>query len=236
MTRAFLLGFSLVAASLGAGAMSFHADPPYLYLASRVVKTDWEAWQEAMERFDGKIKAIVFDNSPGGDSVTGRRIGHDIRKRGLMTVVSGRCASACANMFLGGKERLFSARLNEQPTVLGYHGSYNKKTHQLSKNRPPDYFVEMSEGKMDEDFVGTFTSIENRKGLLYFVHEAQQRDGGPLAYLCKGDENPKHRDEECENLKGVDALSKGIVTSWDVAKVPFPPKPWPTKGTAKNWD
>jgi hypothetical protein len=233
-----LLAVALAGVAGGVRAMSFHAQPPFLYLAGRVVPTDWEAWNEAMKRFDGKIRAVVFDNSPGGNSKTGRMIGASIREHGFMTVVAGRCSSACANMFLGGKQRLFSAKLLERPTVLGYHGTYeHRNNHHLVKNRPPDYFLDMTDGKMSEELVARFTSIEKRQGLLYFIHPNQQaKDGESLAYFCNGDENPQYRDEECERLKDVDALSAGVVTSWDLANVPEPPKPNRTNATATSWD
>lgn len=43
--------------------MSFYSSPPYLYLGGGVVRSDWDAWQEAMKKFDGKIDTIVFHDS-----------------------------------------------------------------------------------------------------------------------------------------------------------------------------
>ena len=99
--------FCLVALCLttAAQAMTFTLSPPVLYLGGPVVGSDWDAWEEAMKRFGAEIKIVALHDSGGGDSLAGRRIGNDIRKRNLQTVVHGRCSSACANMFLGGKER-----------------------------------------------------------------------------------------------------------------------------------
>ena len=72
MSRA-LLFFVLLAAG-PAAAMQFVADPPFLHLSGRVESADWATWEETMERYRGKIDTIVFHNSPGGHSNTGRRI------------------------------------------------------------------------------------------------------------------------------------------------------------------
>ena len=61
--------------------MSFHAAPPYLYLGGGVVRSDWDAWQEAMKKFDSKIDTIVLHDSGGGDSLANRKIGDDFRTR-----------------------------------------------------------------------------------------------------------------------------------------------------------
>ena len=90
-----------------------------------------------MKHYGGRVDTIVFHRSPGGHSNTGRKIGQSIRQRGLKTIVAGLCVSACANMFLGGTERQFTERLGEvSPSpVLGFHGSYNRKTNEVNRTR-----------------------------------------------------------------------------------------------------
>jgi hypothetical protein len=220
-----------------ANAMTFHAAPPLLYAGGPVVASDWAAWEEAMTRFDGKIDTVVFHESGGGDSVTGRRIGSDIRKRGLKTVALGRCSSACANMFLGGTIRQFASRVNDVNTTVGFHGSYSKETKSLNRNRRGDYFVNMTGGKMSEDFVERFILIEDKRGMMRFAHPLQRdQPSDPVAMLCKGNELPSQRNEQCEKLGGVSALSKGVVTTWDTRDVKPPPKPAFARATFKTWD
>jgi hypothetical protein len=218
----------------GAAAMQFFADPPFLHLQGRVESTDWAAWEEAMERFGDRIDTIVFHRSPGGHTNTGRRIGAAIREKGFRTVVADRCVSACANMFLGGKERVFSARMTDAAT-LGYHGSYNRHTRELSTKRGPDYFKKMSDGKMSDALIDRFLHLEQKSGALYLYHPSQRRDQ-PLALFCKGDEDRKRRDDECERLADLDALREGFVTSWTLVQTPPAPKAISTGGTSKNWD
>ena len=231
-----LVAGALVCATISAQAMTFDAAPPLLYLGGGVVPSDWPAWQEAMTRFGDRIETVVFHDSGGGDSLAGRNIGLDIRKRKLKTVVSGRCSSACANMFLGGVERQYAAK-GKVPNVLGYHGSYNKVTKVLNKNKSPDYFLAMTDGKMSDEFVERFIRLENKSGLLRFFHPDQRaRPGLPLALLCKGDEDRNRRDEECEKMVDVDALKQGVVTTWTIRDIPPPSKPVGDKVTVKRWD
>ena len=113
----------------------------------------------------------------------------------------------------------------------------NKKTHEMNKKKTGDYFLDMTDGKMREDFVERFIRLENRKGLLRFIHPEQRaRPTEPLAQLCKGDEERTQRDTTCEKLEGVDALDKGIVTTWTTRAVPAYPKPVKDKGTYRGWD
>src|SRR4051812_1853169 len=62
-------------------AMQLVVDPPFLHLSGHVDSGDWAQWEQTMERYGARIDTVVFHNSPGGDSITGRRIGHAIRER-----------------------------------------------------------------------------------------------------------------------------------------------------------
>ncbi len=223
--------------TLTAQAMTFNAEPPLLYLGGAVVASDWDAWEEAMIRFDGQIDTVVLHQSAGGDSGAGRKIGNDIRKRDLKTVVSGRCSSACANMFLAGTSRQFAERIGHSRAVLGFHGSYNKQTKSVNRKRSAEYFVAMSDGKMNEAFVERFIRIENKRGMMRFIHPKQRENARePAATLCSGIEHPGKFFEQCETLNGVDALSKGVVTTWDTRAIGKTPTPTGDKVTVKSWD
>lgn len=115
----------------------------------------------AMTRFGAQIDTVVLHDSGGGDSEASRSIGRDIRKRKLRTVVHGRCSSACANMFLGGSVRQFAFTEGEITAVLGFHGTYYRPRYStlalaLTRTGTNEYFLEMTEGKMDAEFVERF--------------------------------------------------------------------------------
>ena len=238
MRRLQFAQFALAASFIfNAEAMTFHATPRTLYLGGAVVESDRAAWDEAMSRFGSNLTTIVFHQSGGGDSPTARYIGRDIRKRQFATAVYGRCTSACATMFLGGTVRQFATTVSTpESSVLGFHGSYNKTTKALNKKRSGDYFLTMTDGKMSTEFIEKFIRIENKKGLLRLIHPAQSlQQKTPLAILCKGDELPAKRVEQCEHLDGVDALKQGVVTTWDQRKISAPPVPNNEKVTVKSW-
>jgi hypothetical protein len=236
-----LAAFALAASFIfNAEAMTFHATPPTLYLGGAVVESDRAAWDDAMSRFGSNLTTIVFHQSGGGDSPTARHIGRDIRKRKLTTAVYGLCTSACATMFLGGTIRQFAASTGKfsktESTVLGFHGSYNKTTKALIKKRSSDYFLEMTDGKMSDEFIEKFIRLENKKGLLRLIHPAQsQKQKIPLAMLCKGTELAAKRVEQCEHLDGVDALKQGVVTTWEQREIIAPPVPSNDKVMVKSW-
>jgi len=225
-----------------AQAMTFSVAPPVIYLGGVVVASDWDAWQEAMLRFGTQIDTVVLYESPGGHSAAGRNIGGDIRKRGLRTVVHGRCSSACANMFLGGSTRQFALTEGKITGVLGFHGSYRRSKysqHSMSLARPrgPDYFLQMTDGKMDAEFVERFIRLENSQGLMRFFHPAQRgTPNEPLVVLCLGDEDRWKLNEQCERIADVDALSKGVVTTWGVYELAPPPALGRDGVTIKSWE
>ena len=234
----FVLAASFfVNAGFNAEAMTFHAAPPTLYLGGAVVESDRAGWDEAMNRFGGALTTIVFHQSGGGDPSTARYIGRDIRKRNFGTAVYGRCTSACATMFLGGTTRQFATTaLKPKSTVLGFHGRYNKTTKALVRKSSSDYFLEMTDGKMSNEFIEKFSRIENKKGLLRLIHPAQSlQQKAPLAMLCKGNELAAKRTEQCEHLDGVDALTQGVVTTWEQREIIAPRAPSNDKVTVKSW-
>ena len=72
---------------------------------------------------------------------------------------------------------------------------------------------------------------------MRLVHPVQLlRVSEPLAMLYKGDEERNRLEEQCEKLAGVDALSKGVVTTWDTRDIPTPPRATREKITARSWD
>jgi hypothetical protein len=60
---------------------------------------------------------VVHLTSSGGRIQEGRRMGQEIRRRGLSTYVPAECSSACTSIFLGGKERWLATEAK-----LGFHG------------------------------------------------------------------------------------------------------------------
>ena len=67
------------------------------------------------------IKTLNLENFSGGSTVTAGLFYELIEEKGLSTTVTGRCASACAWLFLAGKNRSFSDRVIQSRHEIGYH-------------------------------------------------------------------------------------------------------------------
>jgi hypothetical protein len=90
---------------------------------------------------------------------------------------------------------------------------------------------------MSEDLVSKFIRIENKRGLLRFIHPDQRRrQSDPLALLCNGDEPRDKQLEACEKLHDVDALKQGVVTTWATRDIHLAPHASNEKATFKSWD
>ncbi|HEX3060666.1 MAG TPA: hypothetical protein VHP62_14975, partial [Usitatibacter sp.] len=59
--------------------------------------------------------------------------------------------------------------------------------------------------------------IENKNGALLLSHPSYRE---PLALFCAGEEPRRKRAQLCEHPKDIDALAVGVVTTWDLARVP----------------
>jgi len=113
--------------------------------------------------------------------------------------------------------RQFASRDDRHEIVLGYHGSYNKKTKAVNMKKSGSYFSELTGGKMDDELIERFIHIENKNGALLLSHPSYRE---PLALFCAGDEPRRKRAQLCEHPKDIDALAVGVVTTWDLARVP----------------
>jgi hypothetical protein len=137
---------------------------PFIHLSGKVDKTDWAAWQEALQRNAGKVDTVVFHNSPGGDSATGRRIGHSIRENKLRTVVDGPLRLRVRQYVPRRNGAAVRLARRQQEIVLGYHGSYNKRDEGREQEEERSYFSELTDGKMDDELIERFIRIEKKSG------------------------------------------------------------------------
>ena len=95
----------------------------------------------------------------------------------------------------------------------------------MNRNRTADYFLDMTDGKMDAEFVERF------------FHPAQRgKPDDPLALLCLGDEERDKLLDQCERIPDIDALSKGVVTTWGVYELAPPPEVSRKRETRTSWE
>lgn len=101
--------------------MRFETVNTTLILSGPVVDGDLAHLRDALQ--DTTLRQVLLHQSPGGDSSTGLRLGHEIRQAGLNTLLSGQCASACGYMFLGGVERRLTDGMPVREYRLLLHGA-----------------------------------------------------------------------------------------------------------------
>lgn len=77
----------------------------------------WGLYDEFTQalRDNDQLQTVVL-NSPGGHYAVGRRMGQMIKERGLDTLTTEMCGSACTYAYLGGNRRIL-----QQGARLGYH-------------------------------------------------------------------------------------------------------------------
>lgn len=169
------------------------------------------------------ITTVVLKNSHGGNARTGYAVGEYIRSHKLNTALSGFCISSCSRMFLGGVQRQYS---DEQPldkTFVGLHGNY-AADGSLEAGRMgylKDWVIKYSDGKANPELVDQWVHIPDHHGYIAFYHrDATILPGTQKVMLCQGTEDRGKRQEQCAKPEMGDALTNGIVTTWDMYSLP----------------
>ena len=211
---------SVAAAPLAApvAAMTLKVVGDQLILSGAVTGDDRRELLDALRANPG-VTTVVLRNSSGGDAKSGYRAGELIRERGLRTIVSGYCWSACTRMFLGGKTRLFSDDYPPEYTHLSFHGNYSNgfiSLENVNRLNLQDWIIKYSDGKADPDLVSRWIHIPLPAGAAHFFHPSIAAWRERATFLCKGSEKGKTRMFGCEAI-GKTALEMGIVTSLDLA-------------------
>ena len=95
---------------------------------------------------DGQIRTIVLD-SPGGHVGVGTRMAAIIKSRGLDTLTTKLCASACTMAFAAGQQRLL-----RKGAKLGFHAVSGESPNAiaLAQTRAIDYWHSVG---ATEDFI-----------------------------------------------------------------------------------
>ena len=223
-----------MAAIVPAMAMEMNVAGNQVIMTGRVESTDFNAFDELLRTQDRKIDTVILKDSPGGDSWAGYKIGELIMSKKLYTAVAGYCMSACANIFLGGKERYFTDQTRQRPAVLGFHGSYYKISHQLIPNkveRIRRWVWQQTGYRVDPTLVETWANIKRSGGAVYFFDpQLFKRWDGTSVMYCTGEESPGRLSQDCEGIYSGDAYNMNIVTSMQWVRVNEAGAPAP-KGT-----
>ncbi len=188
--------------------------------ATGPVEDDTVRFQQALDK--PGVDTVVLVNSPGGDLWTGLRVGRMIEARGLRTVIAGYCMSACSIMFMAGQHRSFSDAVRPAQTYIGIHGAHNRDTKAVDPGMQPQIFAFYKQ-RMGERF---HADAMNRAlyemedaGAMLRVYDTQRL---PLrtTHHCRSAQSLR---QQCSDLKDLDAMSLGIVTSAALTVLDLPP-------------
>jgi rhodanese-related sulfurtransferase len=167
------------------------------------------------------VTTVVFVNSPGGDLWTGLRVGRMIASKGLNTVTAGTCISACSIMFMGGKERRFSDAFRPSLTYVGIHGAHNTATKQVNSQAQPQiyafYKLNMGDKFNSEVMNKALYDMQDAGSLLRVFDPVRSAKTAP--YHCVSSQTLR---DKCTKFPDIDAMSLGVVTHNDLAKIDLP--------------
>lgn len=211
--------------SVTATAMEMTVAGNQLILTGPVARGDNVRFLNTLNENTGKIDTVILRNSQGGDAKSGYEIGNVIRERGLKTALSGYCLSSCSRMFLGGVERQFTDDEPVGRTRVGFHGNYNDNDQLVIENIQylRQWIIAHSDGKADVELVNRWTTIPNRRGMIFFFDSRRlHREDGTSIIICTGKENQSNRWNECEKITGKDGYQLGIFTSSEIVKSNIP--------------
>ena len=165
------------------------------------------------------VDTIVFRNMPGGKLEAMTRMASTVQERKLNTVVSGRCSSACAHIFLAGETRRFSDDFPSHYAYLGFHGGYRSAGSLKGWGGQPAtnehvWYVNRTGGKLDPELVKRWLAMEQSSGLAIFYHNSPAKLRSSPSYLCAR----SMPIEQCEKIDKT-ALDLGLITSAELAPV-----------------
>ncbi len=210
-----VLASMVLATTLGAEAMTMRVVRDQAILSGPLIPSDVEQFRRLLEA-NPSITTVVLADSRGGAFIANRGLTNLIQDRKLNTAVSGHCVSACAMVFLSGKERYFSDGERLESTSLGFHGSY--EDGQLAPEERLRFLkgvvAKETGGKADPALVDHWLHLADQRSTVRFRYPGEQ--GSPptaTVFDCRGPGPNRGDYTDCTPLTGFDALSMGIITS-----------------------
>jgi hypothetical protein len=169
------------------------------------------------------VQVVHFHEMPGGDATAALRMGRIIRARGLDTIATSICMSACAFAFLGGVNRRLAVDTASRSAVLALHGPVD--SHDPNATLPQDvvdlivgYIGEMTGGRADPPMVERIMALK-LYNFVYFVAvlPASGRGAAQTGTLeCRSNRLPADADDvrrDCQVITGTGAFELGFVST-----------------------
>jgi hypothetical protein len=207
-------------------AMSLTEVDGSLFATGEVVASDLVSFKNAF--MSPSVRQIVLVDSPGGDAVAGLEIGRLIKEHEYSTVVAGQCISACAIMFIGGKQRQFADTYHPAVTLIGIHGSHevdvftNKVTmsweaEKVTRRQEAFFKKQMGERFNEGVMKRALYGMEDEDALLVIPDSIRERKAS--VYFCKSGLTER---KDCSDVATEDAFSLGVLTSREIVAIDIP--------------
>jgi len=174
--------------------------------------------QDSMTSFTrdvSELREIEFRDSLGAAgyaNVIVRRMGDEVRERGVNTFARGVCASACADIFLMGQRMSLLASYTKTPTYLLIHPFFNVKTHEINYSDSDSTFKKIASkanGKITFKFLEKTYDVKSPRGGIYIFREPFLTISGRHSVLfCDGTELFQPR--TCAPMKNLTPQALGI--------------------------
>lgn len=159
------------------------------------------------------IRTVVFKDCFGGISLAGIRLGQEIKKNNIKTVVSGTAASACAYAYLGGVIRHVDASSKDNAVVL--HGGFDAATLKPLDALKNQEYLDLHSRILGFKFSKVATDIIlNTKSPLegiYYLRLYEDNKVHDLTFYCDAS-NGEIDFKKCQKLEGITLESEGIIT------------------------
>jgi hypothetical protein len=216
----WLIGAVLAVTGFGAAApavaMRFDIVGDTLILSGPVVDADLPQFRDAMQNTG--LRQVLLHQSPGGDAWTGQRLGHEIRQAKLNTLISGRCASACGYMFLGGVERRLSDGMPVRENRLMLHGAWDPATGKTRPDLAPAlalHIQRMTGDRYPRELVdATVNSAHPQDFMEFAITPRMLRTPVPRGvFQCLIGVDQQRL---CKELEGYSAINTGVVTHAEI--------------------
>ena len=219
--KRWLVGSCLLGHLVALGAMTLDRVGDTLYATGAVGGEDYSLFKRHLSQ-PGLLRLALVE-SPGGDLWTALRVGEIVREGDLDTVAVGNCISACAVMFVAGKNRSFGVGRAPGSTLLGIHGGYNKDSGRYATGIGPSIYAffrrqigeAMNDGLINEAIYG----FKDARGLLVLREIERNLPEAAEALLCLDIYKPS----TCKRQEGKDAFTVGLVTQRATVALDLPP-------------
>ena len=196
--------------------MSFDIVGETLIMSGPVVDGDLARLRDALMNPD--LRQVLLHQSPGGDTWTGLRLGHEIRQAKLNTLISGRCASACGYMFLGGVERRLTDGMPVRENRLMLHGAWDPTTGKTRPDVAPElktHLQRMTDGKYPKELMESTVNSAHPQDFMEFAITPRMLrmpvPRGVFQCLIGADQQ-----RTCKELEGYSAVNTGLVTHAEI--------------------